>query len=128
MEDGGGAFEAHAGVHAGLGKRCVVASLVAVVLHKHKVPDFDKATTVAGEFAVGVTGFRGGGTYVVVNFATRTTWACVAHGPKIVFGVQGENAPFRDALLQPIAACVVIGRHVGSGGLYRQLSVEDGDI
>jgi len=55
LEDGGDALEAHAGVHARLGKWSEDTIGSAIKLHEDKVPDFDVPATVAGKRAIGVT-------------------------------------------------------------------------
>src|SRR5262245_28553262 len=85
LQDGGGAFKAHAGVHAGLGQRGQDAAGVAVELHKNKVPDFDVAAAVARKFAMGVALFGSSRAHVVVNFAAWSAGTGITHGPKVVF-------------------------------------------
>ena len=61
LEHGGGAFQAHSGVHAGGGQGGADAVRVLVELHKDEVPEFDEA----GAFAVGVAaaGLGGGAAF-----------------------------------------------------------------
>src|SRR5690606_14591031 len=46
LQHGGNALQAHAGVHAGLGKRVHRALRVALELHEHQIPDLDVAVAV----------------------------------------------------------------------------------
>ncbi len=93
MEDGGDAFEAHAGVHAGLGQWTQLTTGVTVVLHEDEIPDFNVTAAVAGEFTIGVALLGSGRPHVVVNFAARSAGAGVAHCPEVFFQTgNGENA------------------------------------
>ena len=85
FEDGGHAFEAHAGVDGRLRQGIELAASVAVELHEDEVPDFDIASAVAGKSAIGVALIGRRRAHVVENLAARAARAGVAHGPEILF-------------------------------------------
>ncbi len=91
FKDGGGAFEAHAGVHRRLRQGIEVAGSVAIELHEDEVPDFDVAAAVAGKRAVSRCAIwrsrvvNGCDAHIVENFAAGAAGAGVAHGPEIIF-------------------------------------------
>ncbi len=47
LQDGGGAFQAHAGIDAGGGQRRATALGVLVELHEHEVPELDETLAIA---------------------------------------------------------------------------------
>ena len=98
LQDGGDAFEAHAGVDGRAGQRRHGARRVAVELHEDEVPDFDEASAaVERELFVFAAGFGGFRAEIVVDFRAGSARAGVAHLPEVVFLVEAEDAVFRDA-------------------------------
>ena len=87
LHHGGHALQAHAGIHRRLGQRVHGAALVAVKLHKHAVPDFDKAVAVF--FCAARRAAPDMVAVVVENFRARAAGAGVAHLPEIIRGIFG---------------------------------------
>ena len=96
LHNGGNALQAHAGINRGPWQRCHLTTTVALVLHKHQVPDFDIAIEVVIITARRAT--RHVGTVVVKDFRTWATGAGITHLPKVVFiesrKALGTNAHF----------------------------------
>src|SRR5450830_1731469 len=87
LQHRGQALQAHARVDTGLGQLVHHARFVAVELHEHQVPDFDKAVAVFVGRAWRATGNVGA--VVVENFRAGTARADVGHLPEVVGGVAG---------------------------------------
>ena len=103
----GDTFQAHAGVHAGLGQRLQLAVVLAVVLHEHQVPDLDVAVQVAVLGARRAAGHVGA--VVVEDLGAGTAGAGVAHLPEVVF-IQTREALGADAhFLEPDVRRFVVG-------------------
>ena len=126
LEDGGDAFEAHAGVHAGFRQRRERAAGVAIELHEDEIPDFDVAAAVAGKFAIGVAFFGGGRAHVVENFAARAAGAGIAHGPEIIFEAgNGERCARPEHSAQPELARFFVHAKVVAGSDFRAAKHRD---
>src|SRR6266700_3859978 len=116
LEDGGGAFEAHACVDAGPGKRCQIHAVIAgpcggqaIELHEDEVPDFDVAAAITGKFAFGVALLGRGGAHVIMDFAAWAARAGVAHGPEVLFRAWNWNdALCGNALLKPQLSRILV--------------------
>src|SRR3546814_5200842 len=86
LQDRGQALQAHAGVHAGRGKRQQAAVGLAVELHEHQVPDFDETVAVL----VGRTRWAAGDMRAVVveDLGARAAGTGVGHLPEVVRSVR----------------------------------------
>ena len=83
---------------------------------KTKIPDFDVAAAIAGEFAIGVALIGGGGAHVVMNFAARTAGTGIAHRPEIFLEAGNfDDAIFRRADFVQSLRGFVIGRQILPG-------------
>ncbi len=98
LQDGGDAFEAHAGIDRGTRQGVQFARGVAIVLHEDEVPDFDKASAgIIGELLVFAAGFGGFDAEIVMNFGARAAGAGFAHLPEVVLLIEAEDAAFGNA-------------------------------
>ena len=79
----GHALQSHAGVHRGLGQRIQCAVLVAVVLHKHQVPDLNITIQVVILATRGAAGHIR--PVIVKQLGTGAAGAGIAHLPEIFF-------------------------------------------
>ncbi|MPM72422.1 hypothetical protein SDC9_119398 [bioreactor metagenome] len=102
-------FEAHAGVYIFMGQRREVAGLVAVILHKDKVPYLKIAVAVAadraGRFAAGKL------LALVIDYLRAgAAGADRAGGPEVVIRAEAEDALLRqpDLFVPDIESLVVV--------------------
>jgi hypothetical protein len=130
LQHRGEAFQAHAGVDAGLGQRMHHAVFAAVELHEDVVPDLDVAVAVLLRAARGAAGHVG--TVVVEDLRAGAAGAGVAHHPEVVGGVaralvvaDAHDALGRqpDHVLPDRVGLVVLGVHGGPELVGRQLEV-----
>src|SRR5580704_5013540 len=85
LEDGGNAFEAHAGIDRWTWQRDSVAWRKLIELHEDQVPDFDEtASAIEGELFVFAAGFGGFGTQIVMDFRAWAAGAGIAHLPEVI--------------------------------------------
>src|SRR5205823_13186711 len=84
LEDGGNAFEPHAGIDRRPRQRQAIAARLLLELHEDEVPDLDKAVAVL----IGAAGrpARDRRAMVVEYFRAGSARAGVAHRPEIVGG------------------------------------------
>ena len=131
LQHGGQAFQAHAGVDAGLGQLVHHTVFGAVELHEDVVPDLDVAVAVLLRRAGRAAGHVG--TVVVKDLGAGAAGAGVAHHPEVVGHVAAALvvADAHDALggqadvLQPnVVSLVVFGVHRGPELVGRQLEVD----
>src|SRR5690349_9931747 len=98
LQNGGGAFEAHAGIDAGRWQRQQLAVFLLVVLLENEVPDFAVAVAIAaGPVQFGIAGivFRPA---IEKDFAVRPARAAFAdRPPPVVFLAETINAIVRKA-------------------------------
>src|SRR5207237_4178879 len=97
LQHRGHAFQACAGVHAGLGQRIELAGSVTVELHEDQIPNLDISAAVATENTIFVAEVAGRGAHVVVNLRARPAGAGIAHGPEVIFHAHGEDTFFGSA-------------------------------
>ena len=98
LQDGGDAFESHAGIDGRTRQRRHRARRIAIELHEDQVPDFDEApAAIERKLFVFAAGFGGFGTEIVIDLRAGAAGAGIAHLPEIVFLIEAENAVFRDA-------------------------------
>ena len=95
LEHGSDAFQAHAGIDAGLGQVAGDFPGGLLELHEHQVPDLDEAVAVflrrsrrAAPDVVAV---------IEEDFAARTARAIIAHRPEVVLGGDADDPVFREA-------------------------------
>ena len=104
LQHGGGAFQAHAGVHAGRRQRRADAFQILVELHKHQVPQLHEPFAVA----VGMAAARFGGR-AALGFLPQ-------HCRQLVRRQHGVGVPvLADALF---GAAVVMQLRAGAGGPF----------
>ena len=109
LQDGGYAFQPHAGVDGGLGQGDALLRRHLLILHEDQVPDLHKAVAVlvgaARRAAFEVVAM------IVEDLRARTARAAVAHGPEVVGGGDADDALVGQPgdLLPQIEGLVVLG-------------------
>src|SRR5262249_12151455 len=97
LHDRRNTLQTHASVDVLLGQRGERAIRGTAVLHKDQIPQLKKAISLATQDILrpGPEGWP----LVNMNFGTRSTGACIAHGPKIVLFPQAHDTLSRHAYL-----------------------------
>ena len=96
LEDCAHALEAHAGIDAGLRKRCECAVGGAVELDEDVVPQFPPTVAVAGQKTVAAV-TEALARAVVDDLGIGAAGARVAHGPEVLVGAESHDLGLRSA-------------------------------
>ena len=124
LQDGGDAFDAHAGIDVLLLQRLIFAFGILVILHEHIVPDLDP------EFVFGIEDFRSGErSGPVEHFGIGTAGAgLTGRTPPVVFLGQFGDAFFTDAERTPFVVRFLVERSIFVAGEHGHGQAVDRNI
>ena len=118
LQNGGDAFEPHAGIDAGARQIKPRRAIDLFILHENQVPDFNK--TVAVFIGAARRPAKDMIAVIVENFRTWPARARIAHRPEIIVGCDANNPAFGKAGdLFPQRRGFVIGVINGDGQFFR---------